>query len=89
MFSDYEQFKNSRGFLFSDPVKYMPGEIITNSQKLELFLKDVINSDKDRFVDERRKVKEQFHQYDNNFSKVLFEFFSCVPYHRLSFSYRG
>lgn len=73
VFSDYEVFKNSRGFLFSDPIKYMPGEIINTLQKLELFLNNVISSNNDNYADERRKIKKEFHKYDNDFSKVLFE----------------
>ena len=73
VFSDYEAFKNSRGFLFSDPIKYMPGEIITTLKKLELFLNDVISSDKDNYVYERKKIRKKFHKYDNDFSKILFD----------------
>lgn len=73
VFSDYEAFKNSRGFLFTDPIKYMPGEIITTLQKLELFLTATISSNKDSFVDQRKQVKNEFHTYNKDFSKVLFE----------------
>ena len=59
--------------MFSDPIKYMPGEIITTLKKLELFLNDVISSDKDNYVYERKKIRKKFHKYDNDFSKILFD----------------
>ena len=73
VFSDYEVFKSSRGFLFSDPIKYMPGEIITTLPKLEAYLLDIFNSNKDLYVKKRNAVKKEFHKYENNFSKFLFK----------------
>ena len=73
VFSDYESFKNTRGFLFLDPIKYMPGEIISDLDKLELFLTNTIEHNQDDYVQKRRIIKKDFHAYDNNFSRVLFE----------------
>ncbi|MBC2843857.1 CDP-glycerol glycerophosphotransferase family protein [Winogradskyella flava] len=73
VFSDYDEFKNSRGFIFSEPKKYMPGEIITCLDKLENFLIKTILNDIDDFTEHREKVKTLFHEFDKDFSKTIAE----------------
>lgn len=73
VFSDLDEFKKSRGFIFKDPLKYMPGKIISNVKELELFLRDIIILNNDQFVEERLEIKKLFHKYDKDFSKKLFQ----------------
>ena len=73
VFSDFEAFKNSRGFLFSDPLKFMPGEIITTMRNLEEFLTRTIVNNEDDYTSKRSEIKNKFHKHDDNFSKILFD----------------
>ncbi len=73
VFSDFDAFKNTRGFLFDDPRQYMPGEIITTQDKLEEFLSDIFNSKADKFIKQRQAIKNKFHHYSKDFSKELME----------------
>lgn len=73
VFSDYEEFKNSRGFIFENPLEYMAGEIITGIDQLECFFKKVIEHNNDEFVTERKKLKDLFHSKPNNYSKLIYQ----------------
>ena len=73
VFSDYNTFKKTRGFLFSEPINYMPGEIITTPKSLELFLMNFFNLNTDKYSFKRKQIKDQFHKYERDFSQVLFK----------------
>lgn len=42
---DMEMFANSRGFVFDNPINYMPGELITNKESFLKFLRKPNNHD--------------------------------------------
>lgn len=73
VFSDYNEFKNSRGFLFSNPIEYMPGQIITNFGEMEDFLVATILNNHDNYLDKRKEIKNLFHKNRKDFSKTLLE----------------
>lgn len=73
VFSDFEEYTNSRGFVFSNPIEYMPGEIITTIDELNKFIKNVLLDKKDNYKDKRKKITKLFHSYDKNFSKIIFQ----------------
>ena len=54
---DYEKYKSIRGFIFDDPLQYMPGHHMYNLEDLEGFLRDVA-TDNDIHKADRVRVKE-------------------------------
>ncbi|WP_053973480.1 CDP-glycerol glycerophosphotransferase family protein [Polaribacter dokdonensis] len=73
VFSDFEEFKDSRGFVFEDPLKYMPGKIISNENELEIFLTETIINKIDTYTEKRTEIKNLFHKYTSNFNEHLFK----------------
>ena len=71
--SDYEDYFNSRGFVFDNPKELMPGKIIENSKELLLFLEDLFIKKSDNFLNERETVKNIFHNKQNSFSEKTFK----------------
>lgn len=73
--SNIETYKKGLGFSVDNPLDYMPGAIIQNTQNLKDFIDDVL-SNKDDYKKERKKIKDLYHKYDdNNSSKRIVEFF--------------
>lgn len=54
---DFETYKNLRGFVFKDPLEFMPGHHLYSFEDLLSFIKDVQNEN-DKFKDERDKIRE-------------------------------
>ena len=73
VFSDFEEYTNSRGFVFSNPIEYMPGEIVTNVDELIKFIKSIVLDRKDNHKIKRKKITKLFHQYNSNFSEKIFQ----------------
>ena len=40
---DYDEYNDDRGFVFDDPIKYMPGSHIYNLEELEAFIQEIAN----------------------------------------------
>lgn len=40
---DYEEYSDDRGFVFDDPIKYMPGSHVYNLEELEAFIQEIGN----------------------------------------------
>ena len=69
---DAEDYK--LGFLFENPLDYMPGHIVYNQEEFIGFIKDVIDG-KDPHREERQKISNLFFEYhDGNGSKRLAEY---------------
>ena len=70
---DYEDYKNTRGFVFDDPLKYMPGKKAYRKEDIYSFIDDVSN-EFDEFQEERRKVNPLVNKYtDGQNCKRLLE----------------
>ncbi len=54
---DYELYKEARGFVFDNPLEYMPGHHIYNYNELTNFIKDIAH-DKDPYKLERYKIRK-------------------------------
>ena len=52
---DYDAYTESRGWVFEDPLEYMPGEHIYNVQQFEQFVLDVKNG-KDDYENQRKAI---------------------------------
>lgn len=68
---DYDEYKNTRGFVFENPRAYMPGHHLYTFADLEKFLIDVSN-DKDPYKSQREQMyKEAICRSDNYCKSVL------------------
>jgi CDP-glycerol glycerophosphotransferase (TagB/SpsB family) len=76
VFSDYDEYFNSRGFIFENPKKYMPGEIITDRKNLIPFLENTFTEEKDFYKEKRKEINNLFNEQKTNFSKRVFDRFS-------------
>lgn len=71
---DMEEYAQRRGFVFENPVEYMPGEIIRTKSELYQFLDDM-QAGRDRYKEERHRVCSLIHTYkDGGNTKRALEF---------------
>ena len=78
LISDFEQYSNSRGFVFENPKEFMPGEIITNKNELIPFIEKVLFSKQDDFEEKRIITRDIFHVPKTKFSENVFNMiFKC------------
>lgn len=69
---DAEEYK--LGFIFKDPINYMPGHIVYNQEDFINFIKDILD-EKDIYKEKRKEVFDLFFKYhDGNSSHRLAEF---------------
>lgn len=73
--SDYKDYFNSRGFVFENPKKFMPGKLIESNKELLFFLEDLFIKKLDEFLDERETVKNVFHDEHKSFSEKIYNSF--------------
>ena len=52
---DYEKYKNKRGFIFENPLDYMPGHHLYTFEDLKDFIQDVVDG-KDPYTEDRKKL---------------------------------
>lgn len=72
---DYDDFSISRGYVFDNPLDYMPGHHIYTFDDLILFLKDV-KSGVDPYKNKRSKMLSECHSFvDGNSAKRVTERF--------------
>lgn len=65
---DYDAYTESRGWVFEDPLEYMPGEHIYNVQQFEQFVLDVKNG-KDDYENQRKVILAKTHNVTDNYCK--------------------
>lgn len=70
--ADYDDYRDTRGFILGDQIKYMPGKKIYNRDDLYRYIDDIAN-EVDEFAEERRYMRELFHYYKdgNNSNRIL------------------
>ncbi len=70
--SDISEYDNERGFVFDNPMDYMPGDIIKNGDDFLEFAKDIIEH-KDNYKEQRRVLCKTFNKYndDQNCKRAL------------------
>ena len=71
--TDYEMYKAARGFVFENPLAYMPGEKIYNFAQLKEFLAHV-EQEIDPFAGSRQELLPQMHNRTQNYCRRLLEF---------------
>lgn len=74
---DYEQYKGSRGFVFEDPLEYMPGNHLYQLEDLEQFVEQVANGT-DEFEEKRKSVIAKTHNPTENYSKRILDYFNIT-----------
>lgn len=72
---DYEAYSDSRGWVFEDPLKYMPGSHIYNMEDFEKFLQD-IRSGNDPYRDWRAEVSAVAHNPTENYCQRILDYFN-------------
>ena len=66
---DYEQYDKSRGFDPPNAIDFMPGHHVYNSQELKNSIKEIVQGI-DRFSNERKKIINLYHKYQDGDSSL-------------------
>ena len=61
---DYEEYKKSRGFYPSNPLRYMPGDHVYSYEQFENAVKNIL-LENDKYVLARKKMIPMFHKYQD------------------------
>lgn len=69
---DYDEYKNTRGFVFEDPRAYMPGHHLYTFNDLEQFLLDV-SYDKDPYKSKREQMYGKAICYSDNYCRSVLD----------------
>lgn len=69
---DFEEYRDTRGFVFDNPLDYMPGQKAYTKEDIMNFLNDV-SSCKDQFTKERAEVNRKVNKYSDgrNCERIL------------------
>ena len=62
--SDIKEYGDTRGFVFENPLDYIPGKKLYSKEDLLKFLDDIACG-KDRYAEERERVCNLVHQYQD------------------------
>ncbi len=75
MSSDFEKYKQDRGFVFDNLEEWMPTKILKTQEEFFEHLEPILETGKDNFKDKRKQLREKFftHQDDQS-AKRLAEF---------------
>ena len=71
--TDFERYEKARGFVFDDPLKYMPGEKIYEFAQLKEFLTHV-GENLDLFAGERHRILPRMHNRTEDYRGRLVEY---------------
>lgn len=72
--TDFERYREARGFVFENPLAYMPGEKIYDLKDLQAFLTHTAE-EKDLFGESRRALLPVMHNRNGNYCKEIAEYF--------------
>ena len=74
---DYEAYTESRGWVFDDPLEYMPGSHMYNMQDFEQFILDV-KEEKDLYKEQRAVVRAKTHNVCDNYCQRVLDYFDIT-----------
>ena len=74
---DYEAYSDSRGWVFDNPLDYMPGEHIFDFQGFQDFLMNV-RTGKDQFHEKRAEVIAVAHNQTENYCQRILDYFAIT-----------
>ena len=69
---DFEKYASTRGFVFDDPKKYMPGDYVYNYNDMAKFIKSV-SLGNDSHKEERQAIMGDVHNKCDNYCKRIFD----------------
>ena len=72
---DYERYKETRGFVFENPLDYMPGAHIYTFDELAAFIVDIADGNEDTYKSQRAEVRKHTNKYSSDFCKRIIERF--------------
>lgn len=72
--ADYDGYKNKRGFVFENPLDFMPGQKIYSMEDLKKFLSDIKNKN-DSYSEERHCMREIMHNPTENYCERILKYF--------------
>lgn len=72
--TDFEKYREARGFVFENPLAYMPGEKIYDAKGLAAFFTHVSEGE-DPFREERKALMPEMHSRHENYCKDIAEYF--------------
>lgn len=67
---DYKLYKDKRGFVFRNPLDYMPGHHLYNLYDMYDFLRDVVNKN-DIYIDKRVELRNKAVQLSSHYCKDI------------------
>lgn len=65
--ADIDSYANNRGFVFNEPLEYMPGYILRTSDDLLSFAEDIANGG-DKSIEKRRKLYSLYNDFNDEHS---------------------
>lgn len=68
--ADYEEYAETRGFVFENPLDYMPGEKLYTLCNIKMFLEHV-SLGKDLWKEERKRLLPQMHNVTENYCERI------------------
>ena len=71
---DYHAYTESRGWVFDDPLEYMPGHHIYDMDQFKQFLLDV-KSGQDDYKEQRAAVRAKTHNVCENYCQRVLDYF--------------
>lgn len=70
---DFDKYKETRGFVFENPLDYMPGYHIYNFSDLIKYIKSV-SEKQDLYKEDRKKVINEVHNKCDNYCERIYKF---------------
>ncbi|MDE6025511.1 MAG: CDP-glycerol glycerophosphotransferase family protein [Lachnospiraceae bacterium] len=74
---DFEAYSVSRGWVFDEPLEYMPGSHIYNMNDMKQFVEDIKNG-KDDHKAKRDAVREKTHNVSENYCQRVLDYFNIT-----------
>ena len=71
--ADYDMYREKRGFVFENPLEYMPGEKIYNACDIRRFLEHLTDGT-DNYMQERAQSLKKMHNKTENYCKRLADY---------------
>ena len=66
LLEDYEAYRKNRGFVFEDPLQYMPGYHVRKAEEFLAFLDDIAQ-ESDSYRDKRQSLMDLMHNRTNDY----------------------
>ena len=76
--TDYEEYKEKRGFVFENPLEYMPGDKIYDFEGLKAFIRNT-GQEIDPYRGERQRLLPQMHNLSENYCARLADWLQITP----------